>query len=1061
MVVQATTPREERRRATVLFADLTGFTSLSEQLDPEDVKTLAHRCTERLSEEVRRFGGTVINIAGDQVVAAFGAPVAHEDDAERAVRAALAMRDCPLQDNASRPIQIHLGVNTGEVMAGLIGPEEHQGYTVMGDTTNVAARLMSAAPAGSVLVGEETWRATRGVIRYRDLAPVLAKGKQQPVRAWEALEPLAAPKSRPLGSAPLVGRDEELGILAATWLRVVRERRPHLVSVLGEPGIGKSRLVSEFEKRFCRDAVVLHGRCLPYGEAFAYGALTMVLKEAAEVAAGASPEAARSRLEATVRGVVPSDPEAGTQGGGREVSQHLALLSGLDGPEDRFEQPPDQRTLHASLRRFLEAFAGQRPLCLIFEDIQWAEAALLELIEYIAARAKPVPLLLITQARPQLLEKRPAWAQGVKGFTSVPLEALSPTSGGELIRALCRERGLAESAAEQIGRGAGGNPLFAEELVAMLSERPRGGGLPLAVTALIAARLDLLPAAERDLLELAAVFGKTFWTGGLRSLGAPRELGEHLEALEQKDLIRAQARSQFSNNREYAFKHDLICDVAYERLPRSRRRALHEYVADWMECAAGEHLDSYSDQLTYHALRAGQEQRALNYLEKAAERAFRAALYQQAAAFLEQAIGIATRLGSGRNLVALRSLRGRALEMTLKWPEARSEFEAALAGTGEERSAQRAELLLEVAWMSFWLHDCSKLRPHANEALALAEEANRPDLAAGALYQLAAAENADGETRAGVELCRRAIARVGRPHVPHHTHLPTILFYLVGEYQEAIDLGYQALEYARERQDLAEVLRILPHVGLALSGKGRYADAQGALHEARRLGQSGELWSMHARVVAVTAGFHLDVFDFPGNEALAMEARELAKAANFPASVCSAGIDLLINFARRHDAGRAEALIDEVREEIQRTRGFHLAQWRLRLAQAEAEIALARGDWSEAVSLAADSLELSRKGGRPKYEIAALETRGKALAALGRKQEAVTDLKAAVDLARPFGDPALFVRAASGLLATDGNDALLAEARGAAHRALGALPDEELRRRFAAAEPVQALGSLG
>jgi class 3 adenylate cyclase len=243
--------REERRWATLLFADLSGFTRLSEQLDPEDVKALAHRCTKRLGEEVQRFGGTVVTIAGDQVFAAFGAPVAHEDDAERAVRAALAMRDCLLEDHQGRRIQIHAGLNTGEVMAGLIGPQGRQDYAVMGDTTNVAARLMSAAPPGGVLVAEETWRATHEFIAYRELPPLSAKGKQQPVRVWEALEVLAAPKSRPLGTAPLVGRDEELGVLSATWLRVVRDSRPHLVSVLGEPGIGKSRLVAEFEKRFC------------------------------------------------------------------------------------------------------------------------------------------------------------------------------------------------------------------------------------------------------------------------------------------------------------------------------------------------------------------------------------------------------------------------------------------------------------------------------------------------------------------------------------------------------------------------------------------------------------------------------------------------------------------------------------------------------------------------------------------------------------------------------------------------------------------------------------------
>ncbi|MBI3418465.1 MAG: AAA family ATPase [Verrucomicrobia bacterium] len=260
------TPREERRWVTVLFADLSEFTTLSERMDAEDVKALAHRCAERMSEEVRRFGGTVLNVVGDQIVAVFGAPLAHEDDAERGVRAGLAIRDCSLVQSSGEPICVHVGINTGEVMAGLVGPQERCDYTVMGDAVNLAARLMSAAPPGTVLVGEETWRATRRVARYRELPPLAVKGKQQPVAVWEALNVAPVTEARRPDAAPLVGRDEELALLSDTWLKVVRESRPHLVTVLGEPGIGKSRLVAEFERRFCADALVLHGRCLPYGE---------------------------------------------------------------------------------------------------------------------------------------------------------------------------------------------------------------------------------------------------------------------------------------------------------------------------------------------------------------------------------------------------------------------------------------------------------------------------------------------------------------------------------------------------------------------------------------------------------------------------------------------------------------------------------------------------------------------------------------------------------------------------------------------------------------------------
>ncbi|MBI2947351.1 MAG: AAA family ATPase, partial [Verrucomicrobia bacterium] len=384
---QESTPphKEERRWVTVLFADLSGFTSLSEKMDPEDVKALAHVCAERMSAEVRRFGGTVISVAGDQIYAAFGAPISHEDDAERALRAALAIRDCQLSDNPALALQVHVGVNTGEVMAGLIGPEERRDYTLMGDTVNTAARLMSAAPSGSVLVGEETWRATRRIARYRDLPPISVKGKEHPVAIWEALGATAMSEARPLGATPLLGRDHELSLLSEIWLKVVREARPQLVTIIGEPGIGKSRIVAEFERQYCTGAIRLHGRCLPYGESLGYWALVSMLKEAAEITAEDDPVAALAKLETLVRtalGEAVSKSDAAS-----DLVRHLALLVGLDRPVERDANVPDQKTLHGSVRRFCEALAGRQPLCLLFDDIHWADDALLDLIEHIASRA--------------------------------------------------------------------------------------------------------------------------------------------------------------------------------------------------------------------------------------------------------------------------------------------------------------------------------------------------------------------------------------------------------------------------------------------------------------------------------------------------------------------------------------------------------------------------------------------------------------------------------------------------------------------------------------------------
>jgi predicted ATPase len=285
------------------------------------------------------------------------------------------------------------------------------------------------------------------------------------------------------------------------WTRVARDAQPHLVTVLGEPGIGKSRLVAEFERRLPDNVTIWHGRCLPYGEALGYWALAMVLKEAAAIRPEDDTEAARAKLGSLVAGVL------GTEGDPLEMAQHLALLSGLDVEADRLTSGSDQRILHASVRRFLESFARQRPLCLIFDDLHWADEALLDLIESVATRVREAPLLIVTQARPELLEKRAGWGRGVHSFTSLPLVALHEAAERDLALALCRERGLPIELVAQVGHRPGGNPLFVEELVAMIAEGGRPAGVPSVIKMLIATRLDSLPLGERTAIQRAAIFG--------------------------------------------------------------------------------------------------------------------------------------------------------------------------------------------------------------------------------------------------------------------------------------------------------------------------------------------------------------------------------------------------------------------------------------------------------------------------------------------------------------------------------------------------------------------------
>jgi class 3 adenylate cyclase/tetratricopeptide (TPR) repeat protein len=1040
---------DERRWATVLFADISGFTSMSERMDAEDVKGIAQGCAARLAAEVRRFGGTVLDVMGDAVLAAFGAPVSHEDDAERAVRAALAIRDCALGDAAGGQLRVHVGVHTGEVMAGSIGPEERQKYTIIGDTVNTAARIMSAASPGAVLVGEETHRATQEAVRYRPVPPIEAKGKVQPVPVWEALEVLSAPAARPLGGAALVGRAPELALLSGIWSKVIGEHRPHLVTVLGEPGIGKSRLVRELELGTLADALVLHGRCLPYGEAVGYWALSTMLREAA----GITPDdagAARSKLEQLVVDALA----AGTgEGDPAEMARHLALLGGLDVADDRAAPGVDQTILHASCRRFFEALARRHPLCLSFEDVHWADGALLDLIESVAARAQGAPLLIVAQARPELLEKRPTWGRGVRALTSLSLEPLDERAAGELIATLCRQRGLPEQVAGEVGRGAGGNPLFAEELVATVAERGAAAGTPSALKALISARLDALRPADRRTLQLAAVLGKAFWSGGLPALGAAGDVAEQMQALEHKDLIRVQARSQFRGEREYVFKHDLIRDVAYETLPRAERRLLHGRAVEWVERAAGEQAEQYLDVLAHHALQAEQPERAIGYLSRAAERARRAAAHREEAALLARAIALATP-GQADVLLDLHRRRGAAFNSVGMWGEASAALETVLQELPPEWAERRAEVLCDLAWIAFWRLDQASVRRCASETLVLAQQIGRDDLVARGMSALAAADQADGDPVAALDGYRRAMARGGGLAA---APLAPLTMYLLGKIDEAVEGSREAVELFRAKNETLATMWVFPHHGLALAASGRYAEAAAVFEEAARFGREREIWPFLARSISMSVGFRIDVFDFSAAEALAEQARDLARRAGFLPTVVSVGIDLLFSFARRRDVGRAEGLVDDVAEMAGRVAGWHGWLWKLRLAQARAEIALARGDARQALRWAADAIEQSHTTGRVKYEVAGLGTHGQALAALGRTRESLPDLRRAVALARPVGDPAMFLRAATALLAVEGDDALLEEARATATRIAAALPDDAMRRRFADAEPIRFL----
>ena len=619
-------PAEERRVVSIVFVDLVGFTARSERLDPEDVRAILTPYYERVRAELERFGGVVEKFIGDAVMGVFGAPRAFGDDHERAVRAALAVRDWAGDDG----LEVRVAVNTGEAIVVLEARLGQGEAMIAGDVVNTAARLQSAAPVGTVLVGEETYLSTRALIEYQPaFEPIKAKGKADPVRAWIAVRAGVPAGERPLTPVPMVGRVRQLEVLTGIWERVVAEGRPHLVTVFGPAGIGKSRLSLELMEHVgSQDARVLRGRSTPYGSSSPYGAFAQHVKQMARVYDNDELPEARAKLDAAVAEVVGAEAAA-------EHAAHLALLIGLGENGD----VGDRETLFFSARILVESLATEVPTLLLFEDIHWADASLLDLLETLAARVRDVPVLFLALARPELLNERPGWAGGLPAYTALPLDRLTGDDARKLAKLLLTRLQAPEDPAHTVADTSEGNPLFIEELAASLAEKSTAGAqeLPTSIRAIVAARLDGLPADERSVLIDASVVGRVFWRGALSRISPHEGLSALLGSLEERDLIRREAVSRIRGDQQFAFKHALIRDVAYQRLPRAARRDRHTAVAEFLEERTGE-MGQSEEALAYHWREAGESKKAVHHLVAAAEQAGRGWAQEHALALYSQAL---------------------------------------------------------------------------------------------------------------------------------------------------------------------------------------------------------------------------------------------------------------------------------------------------------------------------------------------------------------------------------------------------------------------------------------
>jgi class 3 adenylate cyclase/tetratricopeptide (TPR) repeat protein len=573
---------------TVVFSDVAESTRLGSELDPETVRRVMSRYFETASHALQRHGGTMEKFIGDAVMAVFGIPAVHEDDALRAVRAVVEMREAVEALNAElereRGVRLTLrtGVNTGEVVAG--DPEDGE-TLVTGDTVNVAARLEQAAEPGEILIGDATFRLVRDAVSVEPVEPLVVRGKEDGVVSWRLLEVVdGAPGLERRLDSPLVGREGELGQLRQAFEHAVQERRAYLFTVLGGAGIGKSRLAREMGAALDGHARVVTGRCLPYGEGITFFPLFEIVRDLV---------GDENDSQETIAALVAREEAAD------QIAERVVGAIGSSEAEASAEE-----TFWA-VRKLFEALAGERPLVVVFEDIHWGEPTFLDMVEHIVDWSRDAPILVLCNARPELLEKRPRWSGGKLNSTSILLGPLTEDESADLIDRLLGEADLPGATRARIAETGAGNPLFVEQLVAMLAEgEPDGDRLeiPPTIQALLAARLDRLGAEERAVIERAAIVGKRFWTAAVVGLCSEAERAAvpgRLQELVRKDLI-APERSIVLGEEGYRFRHLLIRDAAYNGIPKATRAELHERFALLIEERAGATVVEIEEILGYH-----------------------------------------------------------------------------------------------------------------------------------------------------------------------------------------------------------------------------------------------------------------------------------------------------------------------------------------------------------------------------------------------------------------------------------------------------------------------------
>jgi class 3 adenylate cyclase len=952
----------ERKLVTVLAVDLDEPVDDFDDRDPEDVRAMLARHLDRVRTEVERFGGLVEHVVAGRALAVFGAPRTREDDPERAVRAALAVRDALA--GAQAPVRVHLAVAGGEAVVRL--DPDAAGQRVTGAPLALCTRLLEAVPAGAVLVAEPVARVTDGSIAYGPSSPVALAGR--PVTVRPALDPrppgLDLPARHP---TPLVGRAGELDALRQQLARVRASRAPRLLVLVGPPGIGKSRLAGELALAAAQEPETpawRRGRSLPYGDGVTFSALAEIVRAEAGIGEGDEPDRVVAKLAAAASRAV-TEPDVALW-----VAGHLRRLVSVDGLPD--PGGADRAEAFAAWRRFLHGLTAKRPLVLLVEDLHWADDALLDFLEALAApRAGPTPLLVLATARPELLERRPGWdaaavplegAHAVGNGAGVAVLRVGPLPDGDttrLLELLLERHELPPASAGRVAGRVGGNPLFAEEYVRMLNDRrATPEAVPVSVHAIIAARLDALPADEKAILQDAAVLGQVGWVGALSEIGGRdrASLEACLERLEDKAFVYRAARSRVAGEAEYAFHHILVRDVAYGQIPRARRAERHRRAAAWVEQLAPGHAEDRVELLVYH---------------------------YQAALTLARAVGQDTAELAGRTMTALRRAGDRAAALGVDATAARYYAQALELCPADDADRPDLELLLGRA-------RC-QAEGGGGELLATARDAL---LARGDQVRAAEAEmylgelaflHGHGDLRAAHLARAQALVAEAPPSRSKVAVLKGCMMHLAiaSRQGEALAVARDVLAMARQLglRDLEG--DALGTIGLARVERGEsagLADMERAIAVLSEQSSPGVMvWNLNLAYACAALG---DLDAFSAALAAGGEAAERFRSTRRQRSVA------LQRVAEHYWRGRWDEAVRVVDELVSSSRGGerHYLEWECRTWRGR--IRLARGQLASALEDAAAALDLAREAADPQSRNPTLAFRARALLAAGDAGEA-------------------------------------------------------------------------